>query len=164
MSPQTKQLASAAGNCSLVQSWSDAFANNYASIGGGAVYATDAASLQLACGGSPLVGANVDSAACAEWVNNTVQSTTGSDALQVLCTQVCLTFKHAVVSAHLCLFLLLWCMLLLLRQLWPSVATTSLRLISTEPCCCRLHQPLQCPEGPQSSPDAGVTVASTLRV
>ena len=72
MSPQTKQLASAAGNCSLVQSWSNVFADNYASIAGGAIYATDAASLQLACGGGSLVGANVDSAACADWMNNTV--------------------------------------------------------------------------------------------
>ena len=148
MSPQTKQLASAAGNCSLVQSWSDTFANNYATIGGGAIFATDAPSLQLACGGGPLVGANVGSSACAAWVNNTVQGTAGGTVpLQVLCRSRLLTSEHDVVSAHFCLLL---CMLLL-RQLWPSVATTSLELIFTGPgCCCHLHEPMQWPEGCQS--------------
>lgn len=91
MSPQPEQLASAAGNCSLVQSWSDSFASNYASIGGGAIYATDAASVQLACGGGPLVGANVGAAACADWTNNTVlvPAAVGTTTLQVSCRQVC---------------------------------------------------------------------------
>ncbi|KAL0044981.1 hypothetical protein WJX82_004122 [Trebouxia sp. C0006] len=72
LSPETQQLAAAAGNCSLLQSWSDPFVNNHASIAGGAVYAIDLASLNLTCVDGQLATDNLQ-AGCAAWANNTVQ-------------------------------------------------------------------------------------------
>lgn len=83
MSPQTQQIAAAAGNCSLVQSFSVAFANNYATVAGGAAYATDLQSLNLIC-----VNGQVASAMwpCDAWTNNTVQpqTTTATDGTVLL--------------------------------------------------------------------------------
>ncbi len=78
-SPQTKQLAAAAGNCSLLQSFSDTFDDNYASIAGGAVYATDMASLHLTCADGQPASAVVPGE-CPSWTNNTVSNHTEVDS------------------------------------------------------------------------------------
>ena len=73
LSLDTQQIAADAGTCSLVQSQSQLFLNHFASIAGGAMYGTDLDSLQITCSdGTPATAG----AACATWVNNTVQAET----------------------------------------------------------------------------------------
>ena len=87
VSPATKQLAAAAGNCSMVQFTANYFGNNYASVGGGAMYATNFQTLDVTCAqGVPALQDLMEG--CPAWDNNTVQSTTvvnadGSTSLQV---------------------------------------------------------------------------------
>lgn len=73
MSPETQKVAQDAGTCSLVQSESQLFANNFASIAGGALYGTDLDSLQITCANGSRASAE---AACTAWSNNTVQAET----------------------------------------------------------------------------------------
>lgn len=106
LSPETQQLAAAAGNCSLLQSWSDPFVNNHASIAGGAVYAIDLASLNLTCVDGQLATDNLQ-AGCAAWANNTVQI--ASDLVNGVgrCKPTCIytyykrpTYIHVLVIIH----------------------------------------------------------------
>lgn len=74
---QHPQLAALAGNCSLVQSWSVGFVNNYASVAGGAVYSTHMPSLNMTCRD----GQKVDvTTGCPPWSNNTVRMCTDPKA------------------------------------------------------------------------------------
>lgn len=73
LSSDTQQIAARAGTCSFVQSRFQSLANNFASIAGGAVYATDRGSLQIYCPDGSRATAE---AACESWTNNTVQPTT----------------------------------------------------------------------------------------
>lgn len=79
----TQQIAAAAGNCSLVQSYSVAFVNNYATVAGGAAYATDLQSLNLTCVTGQVASATEP---CDAWTNNTVQpqTTTATDGTVLL--------------------------------------------------------------------------------
>lgn len=69
MSSQTQQLAEAAGKCSYLQTWSNPFGTNYASVAGGALYTTDMASMDLKCVDGQ--GLNITTG-CPAWFNNTV--------------------------------------------------------------------------------------------
>lgn len=80
---QTHQMAALAGQCSLLQSESDSFLNNFAIVGGGAIYATNATSLMLRCTGSKAVSSTI---ACTDWADNGVQAQTQGNGLGM---QVC---------------------------------------------------------------------------
>ena len=73
ISPDTHQIAADAGTCSILQSQNQLFLNNFASIAGGAVYATDLDTLQIVCSNGTRASAE---AACTSWSNNTVQAET----------------------------------------------------------------------------------------
>lgn len=87
ISPQTHQMAALAGPCSLLQSDSNSFLNNFATVGGGAVYGTNATSLKLICAGADVVASTT---ACDSWAGNGVQQRTQGNGLQL---QVCSTLQ-----------------------------------------------------------------------
>ena len=62
------------GSCSVVRSTNDSFINNYASSAGGAVYATDMASLSMICP-SGLPRDNVTGCEVPAWQGNSVNAT-----------------------------------------------------------------------------------------
>ena len=90
MSSQTQQLAAAAGNCSVVQSYGVAFNSNFATIAGGAAYATDLQSLNLHCVDGHMASAIEP---CNAWSNNTVQAQTSATADGTVLLQV---FIHSL--------------------------------------------------------------------
>lgn len=76
-------MAALAGQCSLLQSESDSFLHNFAVVGGGAVYATNATSLMLMCIGAEAASSTT---ACNGWADNGVQAPTQGNGLVL---QVC---------------------------------------------------------------------------
>lgn len=82
-SPQRQELATSAGQCSLLQSDSDSFVKNFAYVGGGAIYASNITSLILMCSGATAASLITG---CDDWAGNGVQQQIQGDQLGV---QVC---------------------------------------------------------------------------
>ena len=76
VSPHTHQIAALAGQCSLLQSDSDSFLDNFAVVGGGAIYATSTSSLMLMCSGATAASSDI---ACSNWARNGVQELAQGD-------------------------------------------------------------------------------------
>ena len=65
-------LASRAGNCSLLQSVNNSYQSNHAGLAGGAIYSTDKQSLWLNCTADAPLQANASFCEVTEWSNNSV--------------------------------------------------------------------------------------------